>query len=182
MNFIPNKLLLLLLLCFFIPKVVQCQKIVRFDSLYNVDALGESKFKVERLRTDKERNFVILYSSYYCTGCFAQLEGKIRKTMADLKDTNYSIIGLVRECGGALDKRSSLNNAQMLYSPEKWMVDICSEKDPPLAKTFKEGIFGTVKPMRSPTLLYFHKNKVYFLDYDDATELLPSQLMKLVKK
>ena len=182
MNYLPNKILLILLLCFCFPKVLLSQKALTFDSLYNVEALAESKFKLERLRTDKERNFVILFSSYYCTGCFKELEGKIRSSMENLKDSNYSIIGLVRECGGALNKRSTLNHAKGLFTPDKWMVDICLEKDPPLAKTFKEGIFGTLKPTRSPSLLYFHKNKVYFLDYDVATELTKSQLKKLIKK
>jgi|GEM_PF-2724645 len=182
MNFIINNLFIILILCFFVPKIVYSQKIVRYDSLYNVEALAESKFKVERLRTDKERNFVILYSSYYCTGCFKELEFKIRYTMSEIKDTNYSIIGLVRECRGALEKRSSLNSAKGLYSPDKWMVDICSKEDPILAKTFEEGIFGTAKPTRSPSLLYFHNNKVYFIDFDDTIDLTQEQLKKLIEK
>lgn len=171
----------MLILFFVVPKIVYSQKIVRYDSLYNVEALAETKFKVERLRTDKVRNFVILYSSYYCTGCFRELEFKIRYIMNELKDSNFSIIGLVRECRDALEKRSSLNSAKGLYTPDKWMVDICSQEDPILAKSFKEGLFGSVKPTRSPSLLYFHNNKVYFIDFDDAIELTQDQLKKLIE-
>lgn len=177
-----TKIIFLIIICFVFPEFLLSQKYLSFDSLYNVEAFAETKFKVERLRTAKKRNFVILYSSYYCTGCFAQLEFKIKETMKELKDTNYSIIGLVRECRGALEKRSSLNSAKGLYSPDKWMVDICSEEDPILAKSFNEGIFGTVKPTRSPSLLYFHNNKVYFLDFDEATNLTQEQLKALIRK
>ncbi len=62
------------------------------------------------------------------------------------------------------------------------MADISTQEDPILAKTFEEGIFGIVKPTRSPSILYFHNEKVYFLDFDEATELTKDQLVELITK